>query len=112
MVNLYEGSWVRALLHLYPEIGMDKFLFKSLPRMSPRHRFVKLTHITKLGSHWLKKENRREFFDRFAVSNSLDPLNPSTWPPISKDKLLKFKVNLLLIIIRLMIILIIIVGKY
>lgn len=99
MVNFYDGSWVRALLHAYPDIGLDKYLFSSLPRM--HLIFVvsvicSLTHITIIGNHYQKKENQKEFFDRLARSLSVNPLNPSHWYSLSEEKLKRVKVFILL----------------
>jgi len=74
LLHMYQGSWVKALLHVYPEIGLNTYKFRNLPK-----------------NHWANIENRRQFFDHFAVVNKFDPLVPSNWYSISKEKFLRMK---------------------
>lgn len=43
--------------------------------------------------YWLDPNNRRQFFARFALKHSIDPLNAEDWYTVSVRKLHKEKVE-------------------
>ena len=49
-----------------------------------------------LGGHWNEIQNRREFFDNFALSHGFDPLVPQHWYPVTQQQVLETKVWLFL----------------
>jgi len=65
---------VRALYHLFPEIGLDPSSFDRTP-----------------GGHYQENENRRKFLEHFAKSNGFDPLIPSNWYDVTTTSVLRFK---------------------
>eukprot|EP00026_Physarum_polycephalum_P006606 Phypoly_transcript_06655.p1 GENE.Phypoly_transcript_06655~~Phypoly_transcript_06655.p1 ORF type:complete len:580 (+),score=87.68 Phypoly_transcript_06655:116-1741(+) len=58
----YNGSLARALLDVFPDIGLDKSSFK----------FLQITH-------WSDVENRRRFFLDFSRKLGFDPLVAKNW---------------------------------
>eukprot|EP00026_Physarum_polycephalum_P001342 Phypoly_transcript_01343.p1 GENE.Phypoly_transcript_01343~~Phypoly_transcript_01343.p1 ORF type:complete len:974 (+),score=101.70 Phypoly_transcript_01343:154-3075(+) len=74
LLHKYQGSWIKALQHIYPEIGLDTYKFRNLPR-----------------NHWMNVENRRHFFDHFAAVNKFDPLVPSNWYSVSRERFMRTK---------------------
>jgi len=58
----YQCSLMKALLHLYPSIGLDPTKFKSIPR-----------------NYWKSAENRRGFLVAFARRKKFDPLVAASW---------------------------------
>jgi len=73
MSSYYKGSFVKALMHLYPTIGLVKEEF-SKPR-----------------SHWQNAINRRKFFEDFAHSKGFDPLIPENWYAIPMEQIQHIK---------------------
>jgi len=70
MLSYYKGSHIKALVHLYPDIGIDRKKFKHAPQ-----------------NYWLAAHNRRAFFDNFAKLNGFDPLVPANWHKIKYDQI-------------------------
>jgi len=64
----YRGNFIKALEHLYPNIGLNSSKFTSVQ-----------TH------YWADAKNRRSFFDDFAADLNFDPLVPSNWYSVSKS---------------------------
>eukprot|EP00026_Physarum_polycephalum_P001243 Phypoly_transcript_01244.p1 GENE.Phypoly_transcript_01244~~Phypoly_transcript_01244.p1 ORF type:complete len:1086 (+),score=113.52 Phypoly_transcript_01244:74-3331(+) len=64
----YEKSVVKALLHLFPNIGLKKDKFKA---RSDR-------------DYWQSIPNRRNFFVDFATTRGLDPLIADMWYSVSR----------------------------
>jgi len=63
VLAFYDRNLARALLHLYPTVGLSK---------------------SELG-YWDSGSNRREFFDNFAKDRGFDPLRPDKWYLFSKE---------------------------
>eukprot|EP00026_Physarum_polycephalum_P001348 Phypoly_transcript_01349.p1 GENE.Phypoly_transcript_01349~~Phypoly_transcript_01349.p1 ORF type:complete len:1107 (+),score=164.22 Phypoly_transcript_01349:191-3322(+) len=72
--SYHNGSYSQALLDLFPEIGLNLSKFAMLPRI-----------------HWHKRENRKQFFMRFAELKKIDPLIPSNWYNVTTEELLRQK---------------------
>eukprot|EP00026_Physarum_polycephalum_P000804 Phypoly_transcript_00805.p1 GENE.Phypoly_transcript_00805~~Phypoly_transcript_00805.p1 ORF type:complete len:823 (+),score=101.61 Phypoly_transcript_00805:1404-3872(+) len=72
----YGGSFTKALLHLFPEVGIDKsklkFSRKSLGKLDLR-----------------TQEARRNFFTKFAARRRFDPLEATAWYSVSPKQLKK-----------------------
>eukprot|EP00026_Physarum_polycephalum_P001556 Phypoly_transcript_01558.p2 GENE.Phypoly_transcript_01558~~Phypoly_transcript_01558.p2 ORF type:complete len:464 (+),score=75.56 Phypoly_transcript_01558:1715-3106(+) len=62
----YGGSLLKALVHLYPNIGIDKSKFYVLP-----------------AKYWQEEGNIKKFFDGFAKMQGFDPLNAKSWYTIT-----------------------------
>jgi len=67
----HKGSWSKALMHIYPDIGLDHDKFSSISKR-----------------YWAEAGNRKGFFDNFALENNFDPLVPENWHtlPIAQIK--------------------------
>eukprot|EP00026_Physarum_polycephalum_P012597 Phypoly_transcript_12920.p1 GENE.Phypoly_transcript_12920~~Phypoly_transcript_12920.p1 ORF type:complete len:356 (+),score=59.55 Phypoly_transcript_12920:23-1069(+) len=70
----YHGiSISKALLDLFPQIGLDKSKLAFRP------------------SIWNSAEKRRNFFEEYARRNNFDPLIPANWCMHAKDKIILTK---------------------
>lgn len=85
--------------HLYPDLPFDLELFRfSLPRMFCFDSLIFITAITCVGNYWQDATNRKSFFLKFAEDAKIgDPLNSTTWYPVTADMIRKAKV---LIVVR------------
>jgi len=65
----YNGSHIKALMAVYPEVGLQEVLFENFS-----------------GNEWVEPKQRREFFDKMANERKFDPLEVDNWYYIkSKD---------------------------
>ena len=107
ILSFYNGSYARAVMQLYPAIGLEetKFLYKSSmissslrsPSLfsSPLLFFCFLAPSfscslpnSVLGKHfWRTAKNRREFLNEFSKKKEFDPLSPAAWQTITKSDL-------------------------
>jgi len=72
VISYHNGSVSKALLDLFPEIGLDKF---------------------KMGiSRWVDINNRRDFFEKYAKEKGFDPLHSSLWYLQPKSQIMAQKV--------------------
>eukprot|EP00026_Physarum_polycephalum_P001003 Phypoly_transcript_01004.p1 GENE.Phypoly_transcript_01004~~Phypoly_transcript_01004.p1 ORF type:complete len:1224 (-),score=188.92 Phypoly_transcript_01004:75-3746(-) len=76
----YSGSTISALLHLFPEIGLERTKFPLMPR-----------------NHWVDLDNRRKVFDKLAEEKGFDPLVAENWYEIVPQILNSKEANTLLI---------------
>jgi len=67
VLSHYNGI-TRALIDLFPSIGLDESKFPHYP-----------------NRHWLEIGNRRNFFEKFAKDNHFDPLIPTNWYKVPKE---------------------------
>eukprot|EP00026_Physarum_polycephalum_P017294 Phypoly_transcript_18470.p1 GENE.Phypoly_transcript_18470~~Phypoly_transcript_18470.p1 ORF type:complete len:117 (-),score=15.28 Phypoly_transcript_18470:184-534(-) len=67
----YKKSLIKALLHLFPDIGLDSAKFTA-----------------KQKSFWQDIDNQRKFCVQFAESRSLNPLIAENWYSIPADEFL------------------------
>eukprot|EP00026_Physarum_polycephalum_P003804 Phypoly_transcript_03819.p1 GENE.Phypoly_transcript_03819~~Phypoly_transcript_03819.p1 ORF type:complete len:654 (+),score=64.41 Phypoly_transcript_03819:47-2008(+) len=72
ILRFHGRSIMRALLELFPTIGLDKSKFK----------FVQL---------WREKGNRKKFFTDYAQVCGFEPMDPNNWTPLVVKNLLKVK---------------------
>eukprot|EP00026_Physarum_polycephalum_P015296 Phypoly_transcript_15939.p1 GENE.Phypoly_transcript_15939~~Phypoly_transcript_15939.p1 ORF type:complete len:282 (+),score=36.57 Phypoly_transcript_15939:85-846(+) len=70
----YKKSLVKALLHLFPEIGLDAQQFSYLPQ-----------------KFWQNIDNRRSLLEQFAKHKKFDPLIASNWYSVMLHELHSFK---------------------
>eukprot|EP00026_Physarum_polycephalum_P001974 Phypoly_transcript_01978.p1 GENE.Phypoly_transcript_01978~~Phypoly_transcript_01978.p1 ORF type:complete len:752 (+),score=127.08 Phypoly_transcript_01978:45-2300(+) len=66
ILQYYQGSVIKALLHLFPDIGIEENKFSHLPK-----------------GYWSNFENRKKFFDDFGREQGFDPLVPQNWYSIT-----------------------------
>eukprot|EP00026_Physarum_polycephalum_P003145 Phypoly_transcript_03154.p1 GENE.Phypoly_transcript_03154~~Phypoly_transcript_03154.p1 ORF type:complete len:822 (-),score=127.19 Phypoly_transcript_03154:90-2411(-) len=75
MINqYYGGSYINALLDLFPNIGLHANKFKAAPK-----------------NFWEDPENAKNFFDTFAKSRKFDPKNLSKWYELLKNDICQEK---------------------
>jgi len=69
VLSHYKGSYIRALVELYPELNLKKDLFPNYT-----------------DCNWKTSKKRREFFDHLAQHKDFNPLHPEKWYTVnSKD---------------------------
>eukprot|EP00026_Physarum_polycephalum_P001152 Phypoly_transcript_01153.p1 GENE.Phypoly_transcript_01153~~Phypoly_transcript_01153.p1 ORF type:complete len:800 (+),score=123.64 Phypoly_transcript_01153:87-2486(+) len=73
VLNFYGGSMVKALLTLYPDIGLEKRQFATT------------------RNFWQDPNHRRQFFDKLAEKKGFDPLIPDNWYSLSKEAIMNEK---------------------
>eukprot|EP00026_Physarum_polycephalum_P008209 Phypoly_transcript_08288.p1 GENE.Phypoly_transcript_08288~~Phypoly_transcript_08288.p1 ORF type:complete len:377 (+),score=65.39 Phypoly_transcript_08288:81-1133(+) len=74
VLKYYDGNFGKALLQLFPEIGINLKRFISPPK-----------------KRWRDPEARRKFFIDVAKHFSFNPLVPEPWYEMTHDKIIKFK---------------------
>lgn len=94
MLKTFKGGYVKALLYLFPNIGLDETKFVSvqsntLPPSSPPHTHTSLLSV---GKFWKDIKNRQQFFIEFANNNDFDPFEPANWYSISTTQIYNTKV--------------------
>eukprot|EP00026_Physarum_polycephalum_P001478 Phypoly_transcript_01480.p1 GENE.Phypoly_transcript_01480~~Phypoly_transcript_01480.p1 ORF type:complete len:1080 (+),score=145.14 Phypoly_transcript_01480:111-3350(+) len=70
----YKGSFPKALLHLFPDIGLDE---------------QKLRNIQ--DNYTAETKHMRTAFDAFAERNDFDPLNPHHWYAVPKENFIQIE---------------------
>eukprot|EP00026_Physarum_polycephalum_P003479 Phypoly_transcript_03491.p1 GENE.Phypoly_transcript_03491~~Phypoly_transcript_03491.p1 ORF type:complete len:593 (+),score=70.39 Phypoly_transcript_03491:636-2414(+) len=73
VLHHYASSLSKAVLDIYPEIGLDSEQFKSKAR-----------------NYW-NKSNRKKFLDNFAKTKGFDPLVAENWYLIQRSEIKKLK---------------------
>jgi len=74
VLSYYEGNLVEALVHLFPEIGIDVPKFVKMPR-----------------KYWEDHHKQRELFIGFAKTQGFDPLVCENWYSANYEALYHFK---------------------
>eukprot|EP00026_Physarum_polycephalum_P001929 Phypoly_transcript_01932.p1 GENE.Phypoly_transcript_01932~~Phypoly_transcript_01932.p1 ORF type:complete len:927 (+),score=132.48 Phypoly_transcript_01932:220-3000(+) len=74
LLSLYSRSLSKALLDLFPNIGIDTSLFNFRPQ-----------------NYWQEKGNMRKFFDSIARTKRFNPLVPNNWYQLSDKSVLRYK---------------------
>jgi len=110
-LHYYEGSFVKALLRLFPDIGLDssKFKTKQQPKNSSCDQIVQQKDFLKVNDpppdtrldptklaliprgYWMNTSNRKEFFEEFAKINGFDSLIAQNWYSVTKKQILEHK---------------------
>lgn len=72
----FSSSYIKAVLELYPNIGLDEAKFNRAPSMSSRVFRCLLNYL--LANYWTKA-NIKKFFNNFANARNFDPRDPSNW---------------------------------
>jgi hypothetical protein len=91
-VKYYDGSIAKALVHLFPEIGVDIEKF-PVPRMNFYSYFITSNIYSNLGEHWNTVQNRKDLFLKFATVHGFDPLVPEKWYEAPATGIHKYKVT-------------------
>jgi len=69
VLHYYNGNARDALGELFPNIGLDKTKFDTLPR-----------------NYWSDLENRKKVLLEFAAQEKFNPLNPENWSAFPRRK--------------------------
>lgn len=94
----YGSSYIKGLITLFPNIGLDESKFAIKRSMIYCFLFLffffyqLILLIVILGFFWNDVNNRRDFFIKIASKNHLDPLSPETWYNINSTSILNEKV--------------------
>ena len=104
LLNLYTRSLSKALLDIFPNIGLDRSLFNFRPRISLTPSFYFILLIIPSSSllfffftsenFWQEKGNMRKFFDSIARSKKFNPLTADNWYKLTSRNVLQVKVTL------------------
>eukprot|EP00026_Physarum_polycephalum_P001631 Phypoly_transcript_01633.p1 GENE.Phypoly_transcript_01633~~Phypoly_transcript_01633.p1 ORF type:complete len:1064 (+),score=132.57 Phypoly_transcript_01633:31-3192(+) len=73
VLSYYNGSVVRALAALFPNLSFDKSKFHYPNQI------------------WQQEGNRRKLFEQYALANNFDPLKPNNWYSQSRTNIIAFK---------------------
>jgi hypothetical protein len=90
VLNHYQGSYVKALMHVYPSIGLEEDKFKHLPKSM---LFPFPLFRTDLRPDYWSIDNQRSFFINFSKEHEFDPLVPVNWYSCSYWDLCNSKVR-------------------
>jgi len=71
LLEYYNGSHIKALVKLYPELNLKKGNFFQ----------------SKEG--WKAIRNQRNFFDAFATSKKFNPLDAKNWHSVTKNEIIR-----------------------
>eukprot|EP00026_Physarum_polycephalum_P001465 Phypoly_transcript_01467.p1 GENE.Phypoly_transcript_01467~~Phypoly_transcript_01467.p1 ORF type:complete len:1055 (+),score=143.84 Phypoly_transcript_01467:198-3362(+) len=74
IIQNYQGSQVKSLVALFPELKWDESKFLALPR-----------------NYWNEEANRRKMFLDYAAANNFDPNNPDNWYTVTRPQILETK---------------------
>ena len=75
----YNNNVVKALINLFPNIGLERDKFCYMPRMNPSTSlnplifFISFYIFCFVVSYWQSKSNRRAYLAVFAAEHALDP---------------------------------------
>lgn len=89
-LDYYGRNHAKALLDVFPDIGLDEQKFRVKNSMS---KGVFAIPYSFEGSYWNNRENRKHFFDLFAENRNFDPLVAGNWYKISKLAITKEQVQ-------------------
>jgi len=71
LLHYYNGSHIKALVKLYPELMLKKRNFL----------------MSKMG--WKDPENQRNFFDKFARSQNFNPMDAKKWYSVTYNEIIR-----------------------
>eukprot|EP00026_Physarum_polycephalum_P000368 Phypoly_transcript_00368.p1 GENE.Phypoly_transcript_00368~~Phypoly_transcript_00368.p1 ORF type:complete len:1106 (+),score=136.69 Phypoly_transcript_00368:1680-4997(+) len=74
VLNYYNGSISKALMHLFPDIGLDPLSFANAPK-----------------NIWENVCNVRRWFENFATQRGFDPLHVAEWYQIKTEDITSVK---------------------
>lgn len=91
IVSYYKGSFKKAIMGLFPEIGLDPTLFSSVPGILLSIKKIIINHschidvILLIVNYWSDVGNRRKYLEKLAIKKGFDPLSPLGWYSASFD---------------------------
>ena len=86
MISHYDNSLSKALVDLFPDIGMEEIKFQ-VPGMSLYTHYY--SPLSKHILEWRDITTRRRFFEDYASKHGIDPTNLDDWytSPLSSKEL-------------------------
>lgn len=81
----FNGSIIKALQYLFPELDLDASKFSFFSCMCPLLP-TSCVNSTLLDNYWNNTANRRQVFEKFASDNGFDPLVAQNWIPFRSEK--------------------------
>lgn len=85
----FQGSIIKALLHIYPDIGLDPTKFTRTLIVID---WLLVRFNLALGRYWHVLANRKRVFDKFAKHKQFDADNPDNWYLYTKQDIYLEKV--------------------
>jgi hypothetical protein len=82
VLKYHNYSISRALIELFPNIGLKKEKFHSKP-----NHFSFLYYFINFYIAW-NPQNSRQFFEKYAKDHGFDPLIPKNWYSVSYRSIL------------------------
>jgi hypothetical protein len=80
VIGYYNGSYTASLIHLYPELKLEKSKFRNIGGLI-KHMCEVIDLI--FTESWEDPKKRRKFLDNFAQSKNFDPLDAEKWKSIT-----------------------------
>jgi hypothetical protein len=96
VLSYHKHSVQRALLDLFPDIGLDQKQFDSQSTslsLSLSLPAPPLSRSNNILAIWLHSENRRNFFENYANYYKFNPHEPSNWYSQSREQINAEKVS-------------------
>lgn len=88
----HNWSVVKALIDLFPNIGLDHSKFGNIQSMFSFNTPINDVTDLNMAEFWATTENRRKLFENYAKEQGFDPLIPKNWHNININSLLTVKV--------------------
>lgn len=83
-----KGGYIHTLQQLFPEVKFDNLAFLRCTPPPPSPSLVNVNY----SASWHGVENRRQFFEQYALEHGFDPLIPDNWYSQSRESIMDFKV--------------------
>jgi hypothetical protein len=94
MLRYYEGSYAKALIHLFPEIDLDENKLQSkYPSASSSSISLPYFSFCHLGKYWLDVKNQQDLLIEFAQEKGFSAFDPEPWYSVNPDAIYSAKVN-------------------
>src|SRR3978361_633346 len=84
VIFYHKHSVAKALLDLFPNIGLDKTKFQTKRNCMPRiylflFFYLPICLFLIFPAHYSNRSNRRKAFEDYAYKNGFDPRTPENW---------------------------------
>jgi hypothetical protein len=97
VVSFYKGNYAAALKELFPEVTFESTklpIVPSNPLLYSKYLFYSIINIIATENYWSDPLNRKQFFERIAREQQIDPLSLKDWYQLGRDGIFKYKVFL------------------
>jgi hypothetical protein len=82
-IRFYKFSFVKALMAVFPEIGLEEIKFHKQPSTFIHYLLIK-HFLMYIGKFWRSIEARRAVFNNFARQRGFNPLVGRNWIGLSR----------------------------